>query len=141
MSPPGDERGDPACWAHLIEDDGLAAADLTALLAAPGDGVHWTLVPDSDLNANLVRLDADHAIDEHVNEEVDVLLVTLAGSGRVVVGTRTVLLTPTVVAHVPKGAPRSVHAGPDGLAYLTVHRRRGGLTIGPPRAAAGRTGP
>jgi quercetin dioxygenase-like cupin family protein len=138
VSPPTDESGDPACWAHLVEDDGLVAADLTSLLPVQGDGVHWTLVPDSDLNANLVRLDPGHAIAEHVNEEVDVLLVTLAGSGRVVAGTRSIILVPAVVAHVPKGVPRSVHAGANGLGYLTVHRRSGGLTIGPLSGAAGR---
>ena len=129
MSDPG-EGGDPACWAHLFDDDGALVADLGPVLGATGDGVHWTLDHDGDLNANLVRLDPDHAMAEHTNREVDVLLVVLAGSGHVALGTRTVPLHPHVVAHAPKGLARTVQAGAQGLTYLTVHRRRGGLTIG-----------
>lgn len=131
MSAHGDEGGDPACWAHLFgeEDGGGASADLAPLLDAAGDGVHWTLDPSDDLNANLVRLEPGHVMAEHVNDEVDVLLVVLAGGGRAVVDASTVALRPHVVTHLAKGARRSVHAGSAGLAYLTVHRRRGGLTI------------
>lgn len=125
-----DEGGDPACWSHLFDDDGAVVADLSSLLDAAGDGVHWTLDPDSDLNVNLVRLDPHHAMGEHVNDEVDVLLAVLAGSGRVVLGARHVPLHVHSVAHVPKGIARSIQAGPEGLTYLTVHRRRGGLSIG-----------
>jgi quercetin dioxygenase-like cupin family protein len=125
-----EEGGDPACWAHLLEDDGVVAADLTALLAASGDGVHWTLERDSELNANLVRLEPGHVVGQHTNDEVDVVLLVLAGRGHVVLDTTTVTLTPNVVVHLPKGVARAIHAAPDGLAYLTVHRRRGGLAIG-----------
>jgi quercetin dioxygenase-like cupin family protein len=31
---------------------------------------------------------------------------------------------------LPRGAPRTIVAGEDGVRYLTVHRRRGGLEIG-----------
>lgn len=124
-----DEGGDPACWAHLFEDDGVVAADLTSLLGAPGDGVHWTLERDGDLNANLVRLEPGHVVGEHTNSEVDVLVVGLAGGGHIVLDTTTVSLAPHVVVHLPKGVTRAIHAGPDGLTYLTVHRRRAGLSI------------
>lgn len=129
MTDPTDEGGDPACWAHPVEEDAVSVADLAPLLEAAGDGVHWTLVPDGDLNANLVRLEPGHAIDEHANDEVDVLLVVLAGAGHVVVDDRSAPVAALVLAHVPKGASRSIHAGPEGLAYLTVHRRRGGVPI------------
>jgi quercetin dioxygenase-like cupin family protein len=123
-----DQGGDPACWAHLADDD-TAAIDLTRWLDAAGDGVHWTLGPPSDLNANLVRLEPEHAMPEHTNTEVDVLLVVLSGNGHVDVDGTRVALAANVVAHVPKGATRVIHAGREGLAYLSVHRRRGGLTI------------
>ena len=125
-----EQGGDPACWAHLFEDDGVVAADLDSLLGASGDGVHWTLEPESDLNANLVRLEPGHVVGEHTNEEVDVLLVVLAGRGHVVLDTATLTLTPNVVVHLPKGARRAIHATGEGVTYLTVHRRRGGLSIG-----------
>jgi quercetin dioxygenase-like cupin family protein len=127
-----DEGGDPACWAHLFEDDAVVVADLGDLLGADGDGVHWTLEPDGDLNANLVRLGAGHEMAAHTATDVDVLVVVLAGSGHVVIDTSTVPIARNVVAHVPAGSVRSIHAGPDGLAYLTVHRRRGGLAIARP---------
>jgi mannose-6-phosphate isomerase-like protein (cupin superfamily) len=131
VSGSADEGGDPACWAHLFDDDdGATSVDLAPLLEAAGDGVHWTLDAGDDLNANLVRLDPGHEMGEHVNGEVDVLVVVLAGGGRAVVDTSTVELRPHVVCLVAKGARRSIHAGPAGLAYLTVHHRRGGLTIG-----------
>lgn len=129
MTDPEVEGGDPACWAHLHEDDGVVVAALAERLGEAGDGVHWTLDPAGDLNANLVRLEPGHAMDEHVNREVDVLVVVLTGSGHLVLDTRTVPLAPQVVAHVPKGASRAIHAGPSGLDYLTVHRRRAGLVI------------
>ena len=127
-----DEGGDPACWSHLFDDEGALVADLRARLNEPGDGVHWTLEPDSEMNVNLVRLDPGHLMAEHVNDDVDVLVVVLAGGGHIVLGTRTVPLHPNGVAHVPKGLRRSIEAGPDGLTYLTVHRRREGLTIRQP---------
>jgi quercetin dioxygenase-like cupin family protein len=127
---PSDEGGDPACWSHLFEVDGVVAADLAPLLAEAGNGVHWTLEPEGDLNVNLVRLDPGEEVGAHGNSEVDVLVVGLAGTGHVVLEERTVALGPSTVVLLPKGARRSIHAGPEGLGYLTVHRRRGGLTIG-----------
>lgn len=128
------EGGDAACWAHLFDDEPVArgrAADLGPLLDAPGDGVHWTLGAEGDLNANLVRLEPGHAIGEHVNDEVDVLVVVLAGVGEARIDGHRLPLVHHQVVLLPSGARRSIEAGPEGLAYLTVHRRRaGGLSIG-----------
>lgn len=129
MSGPADEGGDPACWSHLLDEDGVVVADLAPLLGAAGDGVHWTLEQATELNANLVRLEPGHAMESHRNDELEVLLVALAGRGHVVVDTRTVAVGPAVVVHLPRGTTRSIHAGPDGLAYLSVHRRRAGLAV------------
>jgi quercetin dioxygenase-like cupin family protein len=129
-----DEGGDPACWAHLVEpgdDAPSTGVDLTPLLHAAGNGVHWTLPGEGDLNANLVRLDPGHRVGAHVNDEVDVLVVVLAGHGEAHVDGHSVPLRPHVVVHLPRGAARTIGADEDGLTYLTVHRRRaGGLTIG-----------
>src|SRR5688572_11499498 len=94
MSDRSDEGGDPACWAHLFDDDDLEAADLSGLLdaAVEGNGVHWTLRSASDLNANLVRLEPGAEMGAHRNDEVDVLVVVLSGSGHLVSDTRTVAL-------------------------------------------------
>lgn len=57
------------------------------------------------------------------------LIVVVAGTGRLTVDGRTSRLAPHVVAHVPKRARRVVEAGEHGLTYLTTHRRRGPLGI------------
>ena len=112
------------------------AADLGARLPLAGDGVHWTLDDSTDLNANLVHLDPGHAVGEHVNGAVDVLVVGLAGDGEVAVDDAVHALRAHVVVHVPRGARRTIRAGDAGLTYLTVHRRRGGLEIGPTRGSS-----
>lgn len=130
-----EEGGEAACWAHLQVDDGADVVDLAAAIERldepMGDGVHWALQGGADLNANLVRLEPGHEMAEHRNDELDVLLVGLAGAGVLRVGARTVPLRPSIVALVPRGEDRSVQAGAGGLAYLTVHRRRAGLSISP----------
>ncbi len=110
--------------------------DLGARLPLTGDGVHWTLAESDDLNANLVHLDAAHEVGEHANDAVDVLIVVLDGDGEVEVDAERLPLRPTAVAHVPRGARRAIRAGASGMTYLTVHRRRGGLTVGPVRRGA-----
>lgn len=110
-------------------------ANLGAVLDEPvrGDGVHWALGSSTDLHANLVRLGAGGSIGEHLNHEVDVLIVAISGSGTLRVDGADLPLTADVVAHVPKGTRRSVTAGAEGLAYLTVHRHRDGIGLGPTR--------
>src|SRR5690606_21515316 len=131
MTDQSDEGGDPACWAHLFEEAEVEAMDLAPLLDTDlaGNGVHWSLSASGDLNANLVRLESGAEMAAHRNDEVDVLVVVLAGSGHLVSDTTTVALSAGVVAHVAKGTTRSLHAGDDGLTYLTVHRRRDPLSI------------
>ena len=93
-------------------------------------GVIWTLEESGDLNANLVRFDTGGGVGEHVNDEVDVLFVGMAGSGFVRAGGDEHTLSAGTLVFVPKGTRRSIVALSDGFAYLTVHRRRGPLTIG-----------
>ena len=105
---------------------------LDELVASAGDrvGVIWTLERSGDLNANLVRFDAGGGVGEHVNEEVDVLFVGVAGSGSVRVSGEEHVLSAGALVFVPRGIRRSTSASTDGFAYLTVHRRRGPLRIG-----------
>ena len=98
--------------------------DLSDVLVETGDGVHWTLEHGRDLNINLVRLDPGRSVDDHVNRDVDVAVIVLAGRGTIHIGGAPSPLRPHVVAHIPQGAVRRIDAGPDGLGYLTVHRRR-----------------
>jgi quercetin dioxygenase-like cupin family protein len=93
-------------------------------------GVVWTLEGSSDLNANLLRFDAGEGVEEHVNDEVDVMFVGVAGSGIVRVDGEEHILSAGTLVFASKGTRRSTGASSDGLAYLTVHRRRGPLRIG-----------
>ena len=104
--------------------------DLGAMLPLAGDGVHWTLEQDADLNVNLVHLDPGHEVGAHVNDAVDVLFVGLDGTGEVEVDDHRHDLAPGVALHVAKGARRRTRAGGLGFTYLTVHRRRSGPAIG-----------
>jgi quercetin dioxygenase-like cupin family protein len=93
-------------------------------------GVVWTLEQGDDLNVNLVRFPAGRGAGEHVNEEIDVLVVGVSGSGVVAVDGYEHHLRAGTVAFVPKGARRSTRSESGDFAYLTVHPRRGPLQIG-----------
>ena len=90
-----------------------------------------------DLNLNLIVLAAGETIDEHVNREVEVLLLGIAGEGEVAIEDTTHLLRAGGALIVPKGARRSIKSthGHDKFSYLTCHRRRAGLV-----PAVGRAG-
>ena len=107
--------------------------DVVHLLERQGRVPVWGTESD-DLNATLLAWPAGEANPEHVNAERDVLLVVLAGSGSLEVDGAAHELGAGDVVVVPKGASRRLAAGPDGIRYLSVHRRRGGLQIGKPPA-------
>jgi len=93
-------------------------------------GVVWTLEQGDDINVNLVRFPAGRGVSEHVNEEVDVLVVGVSRSGLVEVDGHEHHVRAGTVAFVPKGARRSTSSESGDFSYLTVHRRRGPLQIG-----------
>ncbi|MER6120823.1 hypothetical protein [Streptomyces sp. NPDC001743] len=113
--------------------------DLLAAAAPDDRGALWQLDRQGrELDANLVRLPPGGEVGEHQEDVLDVLLVVLEGSGRLTPGGGgdPIPLGPTTVMWLPRTSRRSLAAGPDGLAYLTVHRRRPGLAIkGAPASA------
>jgi|SRR5215207_299464 quercetin dioxygenase-like cupin family protein len=113
----------------------MVAQDLVNLceLAASAhgrEGVIWTLEASSELNANLVHFDAGGGVGEHVNDEVDVIIVGVSGSGFVDVDGEEHTVSNGTMTFVPKGARSSIRSTSGDFAYLTVHRRRGPLRIG-----------
>ena len=81
----------------------------------------------SDLNVNLVTFTGEDGIEEHTNNEVDVLVVAMHGTGVLTIdGEETRLETGHAVI-IPKGSARSIRANGERFAYLTCHRRRQGL--------------
>ncbi len=135
-----DRGGDAPCWAHLF-DDGSDTADESVDTEGHGlvvdlgsdvlgsGGAVWSLPHGGDLDANLVRLAPNAAIGEHVNSEVDVLVYVQSGTGVISVNGSDRQVAPDHLALIPRMAGRSVTAGPDGITYLSVHRRRGPLRI------------
>ncbi|MFG1812217.1 hypothetical protein ACGFIF_00510 [Kribbella sp. NPDC049174] len=107
-------------------------ADLHALA---GDsrvpaGARWTLAePGRQLDANLVHLPPGRQVDSHVEPDLDVVLVVVAGDGSVGTPEGRQQVANGNLIWLPHGAARELTAGPAGLSYLTVHRRRPGLQI------------
>jgi len=106
--------------------------NLNEVVASTGDraGVIWALKASGELNANLVRFDTGQGVGAHVNDEVDVLVVGVSGSGFVKVDDEEHTLGAGILVFVPKGARRSTRSATTDFAYLTVHGRRGPLRIG-----------
>jgi quercetin dioxygenase-like cupin family protein len=94
------------------------------------EGVVWTLEGSGDLNANLVRFEAGGGVGEHVNDEVDVLIIGVSGSGLVGVDGEEHPVANGGMVFVPRGARRYTRAASDAFVYLSAHRRRGPLQIG-----------
>jgi quercetin dioxygenase-like cupin family protein len=82
----------------------------------------------ADLDVNVVAFPAGSGVAEHVNDEVDVLVVVIAGQGQAEISGRDHPLSAGVALVIPKGAPRSIHCTAGRLIYLTCHRRRARLT-------------
>ncbi|MFF2011773.1 cupin domain-containing protein [Streptomyces sp. NPDC058195] len=101
-------------------------------------GAIWQLAEQGrELDANLVRLPPGGEVGTHQEDVLDVLLVALDGHGRLDTDGESLALTPSTVLWLPKTSRRALAAGPDGLTYLTVHRRRPGLTITPASSREG----
>ena len=122
-----EQGGDPACWAHLFaegDDPSRVVVDLGAVADDDEGGGVWKLPHGGDLDATLVRLTPEAVPDEHVEHELDVLVVVLVGAGQLVLDTEVRPLRRDVLALIPRGARRRIDPGPTGLVYLSVHRRR-----------------
>ncbi|WP_405218553.1 cupin domain-containing protein [Agrococcus sp. Ld7] len=111
-------------------------ADTSALAAGVADpeqrGAVWRLAePTRHLDANVVAVPPHASIDPHVGPDEDVLWHVVAGGGMLATDDGDVELAPGAVVWLPRRSHRSVTAGPEGLRYLSVHRRKSGLQIGP----------
>jgi len=108
------------------------SVNLKDTVATAGDrvGVIWTLDTSSELNANLVRFGTGQGIEEHVNDEVEVIVVGVSGSGIVTVDREEHALSAGMLVFIPKGARRSTMSTSEDFAYFTAHLRRKPLQIG-----------
>ncbi|WP_431902806.1 cupin domain-containing protein [Amycolatopsis thermoflava] len=103
-------------------------------IAAAGDGapgILWRLREEGrQLDANLVHLPAGERIGTHAEPDLDLLLVVVTGAGKLTTGDDTLDVGPGSLVWLAHGQARAIEAGPEGLSYLTVHRRRPGMRIG-----------
>ncbi|MCH5671025.1 cupin domain-containing protein [Streptomyces gilvus] len=109
--------------------------DITALTDTSPDvgGVLWKLTESGrQLDANVVRLSPGRHVAPHAEPDLDVLLLVVSGDGFVAAGPdgEKQPLSTGALLWLPHGSTRGLTAGDDGLAYLTVHRRRPGMRIG-----------
>ena len=107
---------------------------LAALRPAPA-GALWKLSePGRQLDANLVHLPPHQRIETHTEPDLDVLLLVASGGGTLSGPDGVRQLTAGELFWLPHGSTRRITADPDGLSYLTVHRRRPGMRIATARS-------
>lgn len=101
--------------------------DIAAALAQAAHNGPLASITSAQLNVNLLRLAPGDAIAEHVNAEVDVLLVVVDGAGELVVDGAARPLRAGHVVVIPRGAARALRCAGAPLVYISCHQRRGGL--------------
>lgn len=86
---------------------------------------------------NLVKLGPGDEIVEHVNDEFDVVLVVLHGSGHVVLDGAAHAVTASTLLHLDAGRRRAIRASLYGLGCVSVIVARPGPSVGSRRHTAG----
>ncbi|GAB4100215.1 cupin domain-containing protein [Sinomonas halotolerans] len=114
------------------------AEDLPRILANTRDlardgtasGAVWKLaMGERDLDANVIALGPGDGIGEHAGPGLDVILHVVSGSGLLATEGGDVELEPGGIVWLPRRTRRAFTAGPEGLAYFSVHRRKPGLGL------------
>lgn len=101
--------------------------DLAAICdQATASGPQWSF-ESTDLDLTLLRWTGQQQIGPHMNEEVDVLLIGIAGAGEVLVDETVYRLGAGQAVLIAKGTRRSLRCLDEAWSYLSVHRRRRGL--------------
>ena len=116
---------------RLLDDatlETLALDHAVSQSRSGGGGPVWG-IDSEDLNATLLQWGPGRGPAEHVNEERDVLVVVVEGSAAVTLDGDERLLVPGEALIVGKGQRRAVVAGPGGVRYVSVHRRRPPLQV------------
>jgi quercetin dioxygenase-like cupin family protein len=84
-----------------------------------------------DLDFTLLQWSSGDGVQEHLNDELDVLMIVLAGQGEVTVDGVCYALESGRALLIPKNTRRRVLSSSDGFRYLNVHKRRKRLMPGP----------
>lgn len=81
-----------------------------------------------DLDLTLLHWKRGHRIAEHVNNEVDVIMIVLDGAGIAKLNGETNTLKKWDILLIPKGTPREILATGE-FSYLNIHTRRRKLQV------------
>ncbi|MEI7645718.1 MAG: cupin domain-containing protein [Chloroflexales bacterium] len=84
-------------------------------------------INSEQLNVNLLRLADGASIPQHINDEVDVLVVIIQGTCKLFVDDEMTVLRTGMAAVIPCGRMRALRCTMGPLIYLTCHRRRAPL--------------
>ena len=95
----------------------------------PGRGGPEWGTASEELNATVLAWPPGTGPSEHVNGERDVALVVVDGTLELEVDGERQTLRAGEATIVPRGTRRRLVAGPEGVRYASVHRKRGGLTV------------
>jgi quercetin dioxygenase-like cupin family protein len=114
-------------------DDAAPVVDLAR--PTRGGGPQWGMESD-ELNATLLAWPAGAGIAEHRNPDREVLVIVLEGSVAVKLDGVDQELFEDELVLLPRGSARSFTAGPGGVRYLSIHRRRGPLLPQPRQAGS-----
>lgn len=122
-----------------METTAAQVIDLAALAKEAGAngtaGAVWSLV-STDLNLNLLHFGDGDGVAAHINNEVDVIGLVIAGEGTLDLDGRQEPLQGGQLFFIPKGIRRAITARSSDFAYLSCHRRRAGLMPTRARPAA-----
>ncbi|MEW2136497.1 hypothetical protein AB0892_07805 [Streptomyces sp. NPDC005409] len=117
--------------------EAVTVASLIAAVEQGRSGALWRLEgADRQLDANLVRHLPGTGGAAYTEDEVDVMLVVVAGGGTLTLDGTPSPLAPGFLGLLPRGTSRSLLAGSEGLLVLTVHRKRRAMSIGRTAPAA-----
>lgn len=94
----------------------------------PTDHIRNAWQPDTDeLHMNVLVLRTGERIEKHVNQVLDVIVTCLKGSGTITIDEEDFEVVAGSIVLIRRGMERIIAAGPDGITYTTVHRKRGGI--------------
>jgi quercetin dioxygenase-like cupin family protein len=105
-------------------EDTAPIIDLQDLAKRHGGMTALWAQQSADLHINLLTFATGTGVAEHLNAELDVLLVGVAGAGEVAIDGTTHTLRPGCAILIPKNARRTIRSTEGPFSYLSCHRRR-----------------
>ena len=107
------------------EKNGLKTCDI-ATLNFHSSGPQWGEASEG-LNVTLLSWEQGKGVQSHVNAELDVCIVVIAGEGEARIDDEKLELRPGIALVIPRGSMRSIQSQSERLTYYSIHRRRPGL--------------